>query len=119
MACCGSFTYICSANFIGAVLIVETLFLLIELYFIATNDYFDLSFSAFYAFFLIFIGVAAIVFLVFYCKQDDLSYRKFLPLALILAIVGNILIICWVIIYICAIYEPGEQVIVQKQLSSS
>lgn len=67
IACCNC-TYKCAAIFIGVVLLCEFIILLIELYFIATNDYFDLIYSAFYALFLIVILVAVIGFLYFFCN---------------------------------------------------
>lgn len=120
MACCGSFTYKCSATFIGIILCIEFLILLIELYLIATNDYFELMFSAFYALFLIPILVSVVVFLIWLCDTSDIEFRKWLPGALWVAVVGNFVLIGWIIIYLLAIYDnENEYVIVQKYLASS
>ena len=89
---------------------LEFIVLLFEFYFIATNDYFDLMYSAFYALFLIFIFVAAVIFLVWMCvNRDNPEFKKHLPTALILAIVGNLLIVGWIIIYICAVYDNSNE----------
>lgn len=120
VACCGKFTYFCSAVFIGIVLILEFFILLIELYFIATNDYFDISYGAFYAFFLIPILVTVIAFFVWLCNRDNKDYRKYLGNALLVAVIGNFILVAWVIIYICAIYDNNnEEVIVQQKLGTS
>lgn len=121
IACgCCHCTYKCCAIFIGSVLCAEFVILLIELYFIATNDYFDLIYGAFYAFFLISILVAALIFLVWFCDTGDISRRKWLPGALLVAVIGNFILIAWILIYLLAIYDnENEYVIVQRQISYS
>ena len=124
VACCGEFTYKCSAVFIGIILCVEFLYLLLELWFIFSNDYFDIEYSAFYAFFMLFILVTVIIFLVWFCNMEDKKARKALGPALLVALIGNFIIIAWVIIYICVIYDNDphkdeDQVIVQKYIASS
>ena len=76
VACCGAFSYRCSAIFIGWVLVLEFFILLIELYFVATNDYFDMAYQVFYAFFLIWIGVAALSFLIYICNTENMAARS-------------------------------------------
>lgn len=120
VACCGSFTYRCSASFIGFILILEFFVLCFELYFVATNDYFALGYQVFYAFLLIFVGVAALAFLIWLCNKDDPSFKSNLPYALLLAIIANVILFFMIIIYITAIYDnKSETVIVQKSIGTS
>ena len=112
VACCGSFTYKCSATFIGIILCVEFIILLIELYLIATNDYFELMFSAFYALFLIPILVTVVVFIIWLCDTSDIEFRKWLPGALWVAVVGNFVLIGWIIIYLLAIYDNENEYVI-------
>ena len=98
------------------ILILELIVLLIELYFIASNDYFDLCYGAFYALFLIAVFIAAVIFIIWMAvNRDNPEFKKHLTTALILAIVGNLLILGWVIVYVCGVYDnTNDQVVVQK-----
>ena len=94
--------------------------MLIELYFVATNDYFDLSYQVFYAFFLIFIAVAALAFIIWLCNKDNDRFRGNLPTALLLAIAGNLIIFLMIVLYITAFYDnKSETVIVQREIGMS
>ena len=59
---------------------------------------------------------AAILYTIYFCKQDSPDARSLLPTALILAIVTNILLLVWIIIYIYKI-DHRNSVTVHRQMN--
>ena len=110
---CFCFNLKCGISFFGIFLILDFLFEIINVVFIAENDNFDKLFAIVYGLLLIFEVLAITAVLYYWVSEESHNARKQLPWAAILAAVGSFAILTWIIIYIAAIY-PYKKVYVNN-----
>ena len=114
---CGVFSPLCSAIFVGAILVLELAFLIYELVVIENNSFFDNSYGVIFFFLLIPILLSIIILIVFFFNYKSPKAREYIPEACLLASITNFFIALWIFLYISTIYEY-HSVAVEKRIGT-
>ena len=112
---CYCYTYQCGVYVAGILILTELAFLICELIIIINNPYFESTYWIIYLLLLLPILAAAIIYVVYFFQQENPQVRACLPIALILAIVANVLLIIWIILYVCKV-DHSNKVTVHKKI---
>ena len=97
----------CGIIFFGVLIILDFLFESLNLYFIADNENFDVSYPVVYGIILIALLVAAIMYLVYFIRDDSPQTRALLPIAILISIIGQFVLAFWIILYISCIHPDS------------
>ena len=87
------------------IVLIVFCFEVMDYYFIATNEYFDLYYSYVYLT-ILFILMVAVIFQFYYWMADDSKdSREIVPWSFLLAAIANFLLVIWILVYILALYK--------------
>ena len=102
---CFCLTRKCSVIFTGIFILINIFIEILNVAFMAQNEYFDSIYPTVYGVILLPLAVAAGFFLYYFIAKDSPTTRGLLPWGVILAGVTNLLIFIWVIVYITSLYK--------------
>ena len=80
---------------------------------ISQNEYFDPLYFQVYICLIILYGLAVILYQIYVLGPDSPTTRAFVPWALLLAAIVNVLIIFWVVIYINFLYDKDSVYVIK------
>jgi hypothetical protein len=92
----------------GVVLILDLLIEALNFCIIITNGYFDKMFGLLYLTILLPLAFGAVAYIYYFSSRNRKGPRSWLPCANLLAFISSLLLIFWIIIYICVFYQRDE-----------
>ena len=81
------------------------------------NEHFETEYKALYGVFLIFLLISNILFSIWACSKESSKKRKLLPIAMLLASIGELLLILLIIFYFSLGYDHPK--VYTKQLDTN